>query len=327
MRPTRWALLGAGWISRRAIAPAIHSADGASLEIVASRDEIRGRALSPRRAVTDYAAAVTDPSVDAVYIALSNDGHLPWATEALRAGKAVLCEKPLGCNADETRRMRDVAAETGGLLVEATWNLWHPRTARAAALLASDAIGEVTHVSGAFVFDGVADGNYRLDPTLGGGALLDVGCYPLTGAAWATQVGGSAGSGVRAVLHDVETVIGPTGVDLTTQATLGLGSASVDVRASFIETDFQSLTIEGAHGVLEFTGSDAYTSWLRPSALRVLDRDGERVEHFSPVDPYRRMVEQVSSAIRGEGGWLPDPGWSIVVADAMDAIASSGGRT
>jgi xylose dehydrogenase (NAD/NADP) len=320
MTPTRWGLLGAGWISRRAIAPAMHSAHGATLDVVAARDSARAAALSPRRAaVDDYASVTDDPDVDAVYIALSNDGHLPWAERALESGKAVLCEKPLGRNAEEARRMRDVAASTGGLLVEATWNLWHPRTARAAALLASDAIGAVTAVHGAFVFDGVDEGNYRLDPALGGGALLDVGCYPLTGAAWATRAH-------EVSVESVEIVSGGLGVDLTTAAAVTLGDVPVRIRASFIETAYESLVIEGEHGLIEFTGNDAYTSWLRPSALRVLDRDGERVEHFAPVDPYRLMIESVSAAIRGDGGWLPDPRWSLLVAEAMDAILSRGLR-
>jgi predicted dehydrogenase len=267
--------------------------------------------------VDDYAAVIDDPQVDAVYIALSNDGHLPWAERALEAGKAVLCEKPLGRNADEARRMRAAAEATGCLLVEATWNLWHPRTARAAALLASDALGPVTSVTGAFVFDGVDEGNYRLDPQRGGGALLDVGCYPLTGATWVTR---AAGVSVDAV----DIVSGGLGVDLTTDASLRLEGIPVHIRASFIETAFESLVIHGEHGVIEFTGNDAYTSWMRPSALRVLDRDGERVEHFAPVDPYRLMIEAVSSAVRGERGWLPDPRWSITVADAMDAILARG---
>lgn len=333
MTPTRWGLLGAGWISRRAIAPAMHSAHGATLEAVAARDLGRAAALSPRRlAARDYASIIDDPDVDAVYIALSNDSHLPWAVRALEAGKAVLCEKPLGCNAEEARHMRDVAESTGGLLVEATWNLWHPRTARAAALVASDAIGAVTGVHGAFVFDGVDEGNYRLDPARGGGALLDVGCYPLTGATWAVRAQGvaAAPAAVKPVevgpveVGSVEVVSGGLGVDLTTAAILRLGDVPVQIRASFIETGFESLVIEGQHGLIEFTGNDTYTSWLRPSALRVLDRDGERVEHFAPVDPYRLMIEAVSSAIRGEGGWLPDPQWSLTVAEAMDAIRVAG---
>jgi predicted dehydrogenase len=320
MTSTRWGLLGAGWISRRAIAPAMHSAHGATLDLVAARDLGRAASLSPRRAaVDDYAAVIDDPQIDAVYIALSNDGHLPWAERALSAGKAVLCEKPLGRTAKEARRMRAAADASGGFLVEATWNLWHPRTARAAALLASDAIGAVTGVRGAFVFDGVDEGNYRLDPQLGGGALLDVGCYPLTGAAWATKAS-------DVLVQSAEMVTGGLGVDLTTAATLTLGGIPVEVRASFIETAYESLTIEGRHGIIEFTGNDTYTSWLQPSALRIRDRDGERVEHFAPVDPYRLMIESVSAAIRGDGGWTPDPQWSLTVADAMDAILARGLR-
>lgn len=311
---TRWGLLGAGWIARRAIAPALHTADGARLDVVAARDIHRATALHPHRhAADDYAAVIEDPDIDAVYIALSNDGHLPWSEAALRAGKTVLCEKPLTRNPEETRLLRNVAAETGGLLVEATWNLWHPRTARAAALLASDAVGSVTSVSGAFTIDGVDESNYRLDPELGGGALLDVGCYPATAAAWITRAHSA---------HVENTFVqrSDRGVDLTADAVLDMDGISVRIRGSFIEAPLQTLVIEGEHGILEFTGNDAYTSCLQPSALRVLDRDGERVEHFPPVDPYRLMIEHVGRAARGEPAWLPDPGWSVVVADLMHAV-------
>lgn len=314
---TRWGMLGAGWIARRAIAPAIHSAQGAQLAVVAARDPDRAARLTPAvRAVDDYAAVIADPAVDAVFIALSNDAHRPWAIAAMEAGKAVLCEKPLGRTLADALAMREVADRTGSLLVEATWNLWHPRTARAAALLASDTIGTLRSMSGAFVFDGVPVGNYRLDPALGGGALLDIGCYPLTAAAWSTKSS-------EFTLREVDAEYSDTGVDLTTDARLTLGGVEVHVRCSFREPDFQSLLLEGDHGVLEFTGGDAYVCWLRPSTLRVLDRDGERVEHFAPVDPYRVMIEQVSRAARGEPAWLPDPAWSITVSRLMDAIGSS----
>jgi len=318
MSRIRWGLLGAGWIARRAIAPAIHSADEATLMCVAARDAARARALTPSgHAYSDYSAVVSDPDVDAVYIALSNDGHLPWAIAALEAGKAVLCEKPLGSTAAEAREMRAAADRTGGLLVEATWNLWHPRTARAAALLASDTIGALRGYSASFVFEGVADGNYRLDPDRGGGALLDVGCYPLTGAAWAT--GGPFES-----VEEVDLLWSDTGVDLTAGARVTMGGIPVQIRGSFREPDHQSLVLEGDHGQIEMTGNDAFVSWLQPSALRVLDRDGERVEHFAPVDPYRLMIENVSRAVLGRDAWLPDPRWSIIVAEAMDAILAAG---
>jgi xylose dehydrogenase (NAD/NADP) len=311
---TRWGLLGAGWIARRAIGPALHTADGAALDVVAARDRDRAASLHPARyAADDYAAVIEDPAIDAVYVALSNDGHLPWSEAALRAGKTVLCEKPLTRDPAETRRLRAVADETGGLLVEATWNLWHPRTARAAALIASDAIGAVTSVSGTFTIEGVPEKNYRLDPDLGGGALLDVGCYPMTAAAWVTR-------GLDLQVIDAQVTRSEGGVDLTTDAHLTMAEIDVHVRGSFIEAPLQTLVIEGSHGVLEFTGNDAFTSCLQPSALRVLDRDGERVEHFAAVDPYRLMIEHVGRAARGEPHWLPQPGWSIVVADAMAAV-------
>ena len=314
MSEVRWGLLGAGWIARRAIAPAIHSGDGANLAVIAARDIERARSLGPTLAAyDDYSAVIDDPRVEAVFIALSNDGHLPWTVAALEAGKAVLCEKPLGCTAAEARAMRDAADRTGGLLVEATWNLWHPRTRRAEALLRSDTIGNVQSITGAFLFDGVPANNYRLDPARGGGALLDVGCYPLTGAAWAA---GGAFDGV----DTAEFFLADSGVDLTSDARLRLGGIPVHVRGSFREPYYQTLLLEGEFGQIEFTGNDSYTSWLQPSTLRVLCRDGERVEHFAPVDPYRLMVEQVSRAIRGELAWLPDPAWSMTVAEAMDAI-------
>lgn len=314
MTRVRWGLLGAGWISRRAIAPALHSADDADLVAVAARDIDRARALTPlERAYGSYAEVIDDPDIDAVYIALSNDGHLPWTVAALEAGKAVLCEKPLGCHAEEAREMRAVADRTGSLLVEATWNLWHPRTRRASALLRSDTIGALTAVSASFVFHGVEAGNYRLDPLLGGGALLDVGCYPLTAAAWATR-------GSLTSVDEAEFLLSDDGVDLTTGASLSLGGIPVRVRGSFREPPAQTLLLEGELGQIELTGNDAYVSWLQPSALRVLDRDGERVEHFAPVDPYRLMVEHVSRAVLGQDAWLPDPRWSLVVAEAMDAI-------
>jgi len=245
MTRVRWGLLGAGWIARRAIAPALHSASFATLGAVAARDVHRARSLTPTRfSYDDYSAVIDDPEIDAVYIALSNDGHLPWAVAALEAGKAVLCEKPLGRTAAEAREMRSVAARTGGLLVEATWNLWHPRTARAAALLASDTIGPLTGYSASFVFEGVSDGNYRLDPLLGGGALLDVGCYPLTGAAWAT--GGPFES-----VQEVDVLWSDSGVDLTAGARLTMGGVPVHIRGSFREPDWSVVVAEAMDAILE----------------------------------------------------------------------------
>lgn len=313
----RWGLLGAGWIARQAIAPAIHAAAGAHLESVAARDATRAEALEPSGYTTvDYARVIEDPNIDAIYIALDNAGHEPWVISALESGKPVLCEKPLGVDVASTRRMREAEAATGGLLIEATWNLWHPRTQRAMALIAAGDIGAVHAVRGAFTFDGVPDDNYRLDPARGGGAMLDVGCYPLTAAAWAT-------SGVELHLTETKVTRAKNGVDLTVDCAFGFSrddlSGRIGVLASFALPEHQALRIDGENGRIDYLGIDAFTNYRSPSTLAIIDDDDvETLEHFEPVDPYQVMIEQVSRAVRGESAWLPDRDWSIWVAEAME---------
>ncbi len=314
--PVRWGLLGAGWIAREAIAPAIHAADDAVLQSVGARDVTRAQSLEPAgRSYDDYAAVIDDEDVDAIYIALDNAGHEPWAIAALAAGKPVLCEKPLGLDPASTMRMRDAEAAYGGLLVEATWNLWHPRTQRAMALVRAGDIGEVHAVRGAFSFDGVPADNYRLDPARGGGAMLDVGCYPLTAAAWATSA---------APLHLAETRVARAdgGVDLTVECAFGFsgpGAAGrIAVLASIAGPEHQALRIAGSTGVIDFIGPDAFTSYKAASQVSIGDGADEVIEQFAPVDPYQVMIEQFSVAVRGEEAWLPDPAWSLWVAEAME---------
>ncbi len=174
----RWGFLGAGWIATRALAPAVAAADGAVLLAVAARDITRAAALGPAgRVYDDYAGLVADDEVDAVYISLTNEVHAHWSIAALQAGKHVLCEKPLAMNAREAVAMSEAANAAGRRLVEASWYRWHPRVRRAQELLAAGRIGSVRHVSAGFTFAGNLAGNYRLEPTRGGGALYDVGCY------------------------------------------------------------------------------------------------------------------------------------------------------
>src|SRR5947209_10234218 len=110
---TRWGLLGAGQISRTQ-ALVLPAAEGAELFAVAARDIDRARALGAPRAYDSYAELIADPDVDAVYIGLPNDAHLPWAVETLRAGKPVLCEKPLALSAAEVDDMIVAVEQTGG---------------------------------------------------------------------------------------------------------------------------------------------------------------------------------------------------------------------
>jgi predicted dehydrogenase len=318
---TRWGFLGAGMIAG-VLAKAVEAADGAVLQAVAARDPLRAEALRPRTSYDDYAAVLDDPDVDAVYVALSNDLHLPWTLAALRAGKAVLCEKPLGLTAAEVDEMAAVAAETGSLLVEASWYRWHPRVRLAQQRLPE--VGRVRHVAAGFTFDGSLEGNYRLDPARGGGALYDVGCYAVSACLWGVGEGLPAEVAARSSYSD-------SGVDLVTEAILTWASgAEAEVRAGISGSgDGQWLVLTGEQGEIELRDAP-YTSWTDDvTELLVSDgRDTERVK-VPGTNAYVVMVEEVSSVLRGGPGWvLPveESRQTAAVLDAARASAAAGGE-
>ena len=315
--PVRWGFLGAGFIAQRALAPAVHVADGAELAAVAARDVGRAAGFGPTgRAYGAYEALLEDPDVEAVYISLTNEAHHPLTLRALAAGKHVLCEKPLALDAGQVREMSAAAEESDRLLVEATWSRWHPRTRRAEAMLAAGTLGAVRSVDAGFTFSGVPEGNYRLDPERGGGSLYDVGPYAVGAALWAVPDGDVEVQEAEAVRH-------PSGVDLTTQARIRVGDADAVIRTSIDEGQGQWIRIVGERGTMVLD-PPAHTSWLAPSTLTLHEADGELVLNFGPVDAYRSMVEHVSRAIRGDGNaWLFPLADSLRVAEALDAIRSA----
>ncbi|HSO03602.1 MAG TPA: Gfo/Idh/MocA family oxidoreductase [Candidatus Limnocylindrales bacterium] len=312
-RPVRWGFLGAGFVASRGMAPAVHAASGAVLQAVGARDAARAEALQPAGGVGSYADICARDDVDAVYVSLPNDDHLHWVLHALEAGKHVLCEKPLGMNADEVGVMRSAAEGRGLLLVEAAWNRWHPRTRRIEALVAG--VTGPREVRAWFTFPGVPSDNYRLDPARGGGALLDVGCYAVS-AALAALTADVVGIGA------VERHLGPTGVDLTTSAVLTHANGSATITASFERPESQGLTIEAPGVSVEF-GGQAFTTWREPCVLRVVQDGDLREEQFAACDPYQVMVEAVSARIRGEDAWVLPLVTSAAVAATVDAIAQS----
>ncbi|CAB4939608.1 MAG: hypothetical protein F2840_04080 [Actinobacteria bacterium] len=310
----RWGFLGAGWIATRAMAPAVHAAQGARLHAVASRSAERSAGLEPGIVHPSYDRLIEDPSVDAVYICLANDQHLEWAIRALAAGKHVLCEKPLGLDAGEARRMAEAAVFADRLLVEAVWTRWHPRFRRLAELVGSGALGEITAIDSAFTFPGQIDGNYRADPRKGGGALLDTGGYQVH--AWADFTGG-------AQIVEVERAnssTGPSGVDLTTEVTAVVdGVIRATALSSFEQPEAQHLRVLGSD-VLAATGiGPAFTAWREETTLII----GDHEESFAPVDAYQVMVEQVSARIEGREAWIVPMSDSIRVAEVLGAIRSA----
>lgn len=295
----------------------MHCADGAVLQAVAARDSQRAQSLDPAGNAYDaYDALLADDDVEAVYISLNNDAHMPWTLRALEAGKHVLCEKPLGLTGAEVAEMADTARRHDRRLVEATWSRWHPRTQRAQAMIATGAIGAVQSVDAGFTFPSVPPDNYRLELAKGGGALYDIGPYSVGAVLWAVPEGDVEVVSTEVVRHE-------SGVDLTTHATLRIGEVRASARSSVAEDAAQWVRIVGAEATL-VVEEPAHTSWLEPSRLSVLKHGADEVLHFAPVDPYQLMVEHVSRAIRGdESAYVLSLGESLRAASVLDAIRAA----
>ena len=311
MTSTRWGLIGAGWIATKTIAPAMHASSEAVVQAVASRDSQRAQALNPISVYQDYEALINDPLVDAVYISLPNHLHCEWTIKALKAGKHVLCEKPFAMNLAEVELMVEAAKLSDRLLVEAVWSRWHPRMVRLVDYVQTNKIGELLSIDSSFTYPASIEGNYRLLPEMGGGALFDIGVYPLH--AMAALLGDTS----NVVIEKCDVNIGPTGIDLTTEWSMRSGKSTVaHGLSSFEMPENQTLVVQGENETIELLGTQAFTSWHSPSALRI----GETVEEFEATDPYQLMIENVGRKIRGEESWVLPLETSLWVQRIVDQL-------
>jgi D-xylose 1-dehydrogenase (NADP+, D-xylono-1,5-lactone-forming) len=307
-----WGFLGAGFVASRGLAPAVHTSRGATLYAVASRDEQRSATLEPERVHATYDDLLADERVDAVYISLSNSQHIEWVTKSLEAGKHVLCEKPLGLSSLETVAMFNTAAHNGRLLVEAVWGRWHPRFARMVHLVTGGEIGDVEHIETAFTFTSEMTDNYRLSPSMGGGALLDVGCYQAH--AWVALTKGAS----DLTITQLERTIGPTGIDLTTDLSVRINNnITAHSVSSFSLPSHQQFIVQGSHGQISTEVGESFTTWNETSSLLVNDV----LEEFPVTNAFVEMVENVSGVIDGGSGWIVSSADSIRVSAILDSIA------
>ena len=312
-----WGFIGAGVVATKALAPAVRSARNANLYAVASRDISRALNLSPSCVYDNYDELINDPKVEAIYISLPNNVHASIASRALIAGKAVLCEKPLTMNYQESEELVRVSKASNSLLVEAIWFRWHPRLIKACEQIAAGVIGEITQIDAAFTYVNNNKGNYRFDPALGGGALLDLGPYPLH------LIASLFGSEARVELLKANQDIGPSGVDLvTTGSALINGSVRFNFNLSFVGQLSQEISISGSKGKIKFLEGQAFTNWNEPSTLLVNDE----IYSFESVDAYQLMVEAVSDVILGKPAWIPPHSESLFVMGLIDQIKRSGGK-
>jgi xylose dehydrogenase (NAD/NADP) len=304
-----WGILSTANISRKLIAGARSA--GVELAAVGSRDLERGRAFAAEHGIprvhASYEALLEDPEVDAVYIPLPNSLHVPWAIRALEAGKHVLCEKPLARDVAAVESAFDAAERTGRVLMEAFMWRFHPQTARLVELVLDGAIGRLRHVNARFGFDlDPGGGNVRWSPELEGGALMDVGCYCVSGARLL------AGEPVRVSAERVG-----EGVDARLAAVLRF--------ADGVTGTFDCGMDVNPRSGLEVVG-DAGTLWvadpwhgLEPGI--VLQRpSGQEPIAVERVDPYGRELLEVEAAVREGRAPALDRAESVAQARVIAAL-------
>jgi D-xylose 1-dehydrogenase (NADP+, D-xylono-1,5-lactone-forming) len=290
MKTLAWGLLGTARINRALIPPLRSSVRNRLLAIASRAPETAAayaREWGIERAHGSYEALLADPEIDVVYIPLPNGAHAEWAIRAARAGKHVLCEKPLAVTVEEVDAIGAAARDASVTVAEAFMYRHHPQTARVGELVASGVLGRVRLVRGSFSFTLTRPKDPRLEPGLGGGALWDVGCYPLS---FARFVLGREPLEAMGAMHE-----GPTGVDLTFAAQLRFpDDVLVQFDCSF-EAPFRTVM-----EVVGETASIMVTQPFKPGpGAQVLLIKGDTTEAIEVpgADLYSGEVEDLADAV------------------------------
>jgi predicted dehydrogenase len=315
-RPIRWGILATGGIAH-AFTRDLALLPGCEVVAVGSRSQASADAFADEFAVPhrhpSYQALVNDPDVDAVYVSTPHPGHHDAALLAINAGKAVLVEKPFAMDAGQAREMIDAARGAGTFLMEAMWTRFLPHIARVREILAAGTLGDVVYLTAEHGQWFAEDPRFRLfAPELGGGALLDLGIYPVS---FASLVLGTPAR-ITAVSDPAF-----TGVDATTSMIFQYdGGAHAVLTTTLRAASGNPAAIYGTAARIEIDG------WFyTPTSLRVVGRDGTELEIFEQAyegNGLRAEAAEVARCLRAglpESPLLPlDETYTIM--QAMDEV-------
>jgi len=323
-----WGVLGTANIAVKRVIPAIAAGTRGRVAAVASRDLSRALDVAARfgveRSYGSYQALLDDPLIDAVYNPLPNHLHVEWTVKALEAGKHVLCEKPIALCAADAQAIVDARDRTGCCVVEAFMVRCHPQWHRVRTLVQSGRIGLVRTIQSAFVFTVLDPNNVRNRADIGGGALYDVGCYPIVTARY--LFGSEPERAIALVDRDPD-----MGIDRLTSGLLAFrGGGQLTFSASLQLAPYQRVTILGSEGRIEvavpFTPQAQHSCRIIIDSGSSLDGSSSVFENFAPVDQYAAQCDLAARVFLGEADVefpIEDAIANMRVIDALYRSAAS----
>jgi predicted dehydrogenase len=324
----RWGILSTAKIGIKKVVPAMQKGDWIEVSAIASRDlhaaEEAARELGIAKAYGSYEELLADPQIEAIYNPLPNQLHVPWSIKAAEAGKHVLCEKPISMTVAEAKGLLEVQQRTGVTIGEAFMVRTHPQWLRTRELIASGRIGNLRSIQGFFSYFNTDPKNIRNIPECGGGALMDIGCYPINTSRFLF------GEEPRRVSGSVEK--DPHfQVDRLTSAILEFPSGQAVFTCSTQLVPYQRMQLLGTKGRIEieipFNAPNDRPCRIFIDDGRDLFGGGVTIETFPTCDQYTIQGDVFSQALR-EGTEvpvpLPDAIKNMAVLEAVLRSAESG---
>lgn len=315
MKQVRWGIIGTGNIARK-FASDFEYAKSGELRAVASRDKASADKFSAdfdiELAFVDYFSLINSHEVDVIYIATPHTYHYDLTKACLLAGKAVLCEKPFTINKTQSKELYDLAAEQNVFVMEAMWTRFNPIIEQVVEWVEEGEIGDLHSVQANFNFVAPNDPEHRLmNPELGGGALLDIGIYPV----FLAQLFFGKPDFVQN-----QAVIGDTEVDVFEQLLLGWESGQLaSLEASLISCNPNRAVLSGSKGYIEID-----SEWYRAKSCRLVDMDGNEhaIEIDFPGEGYQFEVDEVNRCLIEGLQESPNHSWqdSLELIETLDEI-------
>lgn len=329
MRRIQWGILSTANIGIKRVIPAILSGERGAVAAIASRNAARATEVAARFAIPrsygSYQELLEDPEIEAVYNPLPNHLHVEWTVKALNAGKHVLCEKPLGVNAHETQAILNARDHSQRRVIEAFMVRHHPQWHRVRALVRAGRIGHVHAIQSAFLFTVLDPNNVRNQADIGGGALYDVGCYPLVTARYV--FGSEPTRVIAAINRDAK-----LRVDTLSSGLLEFPGGGQLVFSSALRlAAFQRVTILGTEGRIDipvpFTPSKEMACRITIDSGKSLDGSSAQFEEFPAEDQYAMQCDSAAAVFRGETVQefpIEDGIANMRIIDALYRAAASG---